>query len=248
LIESTQGYTKSARALTALVALCASSLSAQAPGVPGPMPPLSGGYSVVRVELPRVRRFTLDDRAWTPVAHVDVAIGNSPNRLAASVARYSSAGGAVGGSLGGGLTFTRVVRETESPAWITWFTIGAGTLGLGSEGLPGSRVYELAVSAGAAKRFTPPGIREILLTLAPRYVWLRMTDPPAGMDRSAERIGGSLALDIGSQGRLGGLVALDVDWSSWPPHAVNQLQAAFRFGASYRFLLFSRAHPVPPEE
>jgi hypothetical protein len=164
------------------------------------------------------------------------------------VARYSSAGGDVGGSLGGGLTFTRVVRETESPAWITWFTIGAGTLGLGSEGLPGSRVYELAVSAGAAKRFTPPGIREILLTLAPRYVWLRMTDPPAGMDRSAERIGGSLALDIGSQGRLGGLVALDVDWSSWPPHAVNQLQAAFRFGASYRFLLFSRAHPVPPEE
>jgi hypothetical protein len=118
-----------------------------------------------------------------------------------------------------------VVRETESPAWITWLTIGAGTVGLGSEGLPGSRVYEVAVSAGRAKRFAPPG-----------------------MDRSAERIGGSLALDVGSQGRLGGLVALDVDWSSWPPGAANELQAAVRFGVSYRLLLFPRAHPMPPPE
>jgi hypothetical protein len=198
--------------------------------------------------LARVRRFTILDRAWIPAAHADIALGNSRNRLAASVARHAAAGPAVDASLGGGLTFTRVVRETESPAWLTWFTIGAGTVGLGFEGFPSSRVYEVAVSAGLAKRFTPPAMGEILVTLAPRFVWLRMTDPPAGMDRSAERIGGSLALDIGSQGRLGGLLALDVDWSAWRPGSANELHAAFRFGGSYRFLLFPRTHPMPPRE
>ena len=236
------------RLATVLTLLCASSLSAQAPAVPGPLPPLPGGYSVVRVELVRARHFTFDDRTWIPAAHADIALGNSRNRFAASVARYAVTDAPTDASLGGGLTFTRVVRETDSPAWITWLTIGAGTVGLGSEGLPGSRVYEVAVSAGRAKRFAPPGMGEILVTLAPRFVWLRMTDPPAGMNRSAERIGGSLALEVGSQGRLGGLVALDVDWSSWPPGTANQLQAAFRFGVSYRFLLFPRAHPMPPRE
>ena len=47
---------------------------------------------------------------------------------------------------------------------------------LDHEALPGSQVYEAVLGVGGAKRNSPPVIGEVLLVLAPRVAWRRVTD------------------------------------------------------------------------
>jgi hypothetical protein len=236
------------RLAAALTVLTASALSAQLPGVPGPLPPLPSGYSVARLELARAARFGTSGRSWIPAFHGDVAVGNSRTRLGVSLGRYPGVDDSAQASLGGGLSLTRVLVDQESPARLRWLTVGIGTVGLDHEHLDAPRVNEVVIGAGAAKRFSPPAIGEVLVTLAPRLVWRRVSSTPAGMDRNAGGVGMTGALDWGSQARLGALIAVDVDWLSSRPASVSKLQVGYRLGASYRLLLFPRAHPMPPEE
>jgi hypothetical protein len=237
----------SARGLAAAVTLlCVSSLSAQAPAVPGPLPPLPDGYSVIRVEAARVKRFTVDERAWVPALHADVAIQRV--RFGASFVRYPALNDITESSFGGGLSFTQVLVDQPSPAKLLWLSVGLGTAKLGAEQIVGSRAWEAVVSLGGAKRYAPPSIGEVLVTVAPRAVFRRIESVPLDMDEDAVGAGATVGLDWGSQARLGALLAADLDWLSSRPAPAKKLQLGFRAGVSYRFMLFPRAHPMPPPE
>lgn len=235
-----------ARRLVTILALCGSTLSAQAPGMPGPVPPLPDGYSVIRLELARVKRFTVDGRGWYPALHADVAIQRV--RFGASVVRYPALNDITESSFGGGLAFTQVLVDQPSPAKLLWLSVGLGTARLGAEQIVGSRAWEAVVSLGGARRFTPPGIGEVLVTVAPRAAFRRIESVPLDMDEDAVGAGATVGLDWGSQARFGALLAADLDWLSSRPAPANKLQLGFRAGISYRFVLFPRAHPMPPPE
>jgi len=238
---------RSARRLAAaLTLLCAASLNAQAPAVPGPVPPLPDGYSAIRLEVARVKRFTVDERAWIPALHADVAIQRF--RLGASLVRYPALNDITESSFGGGLSLTKVLVDQASPAKLLWLSAGLGTAKLGAEQIVGSRAWEAVVSLGGAKRYTPPGIGELLVTVAPRAVFRRIESVPLGMDEDAVGAGATIGLDWGSQARFGALLAADLDWLSSRPLSAKKLQLGFRAGASYRLMLFPRAHPMPPPE
>jgi len=224
-------------------------LEGQAPGVSGPLPPLQQGYSGVRLELTRTTHLGMDGRSWVPVFHGDVAIRNGRSRVGMSLARYPGENDIASSSIGWGLSFTRVLVDQETPARLRWITAGGGTVSLHNENHPGSRAYEVVVGAGTAMRFPPPGFGEALLVLAPRVRWRQMSPSPEGMDRHAAGVGVTGAIDWVSMGRLGLLLALDLDWLSSRPASVAKLQFGFRAGVSYRLLLFPDAHPMPaPEE
>ena len=222
-------------------------LGAQSPWVPGPSPPLPLGYSAVRFELARAPRFATGGRAFVPGFLADVAVKNSRTRLGAGIARYSGTGDAPS-SVGGGVSLTRVLVDQESPARLRWFTVGAATVGLDHELLSASRAYDAVLGVGGAKRYAPPVIGEVLLVLAPRVMWRRVSNAPAGMDEDAGGAGVTGALDWGSRSNLGALLAADLDWLSSRPAPISKLQLGFRVGLSYRFLLFPRVHPMPPPE
>jgi len=232
--------------LTALALIAPAALGAQSPWVPGPSPPMPLGYSAARLELARTPRFAAGGKAWVPGLEVDVAVKNSRTRLGASLARYPGLGDAPA-SLGGGLSLTRVLVEQDSPARLRWLSFGVSTVRLDHEALPGSRVYEAVLGVGGAKRYSPPVIGEVLLVLAPRVVWRRVSDIPLIVEENAGGAGLTGALDWGSRANLGALLALDLDWLSSRPAALNKLQLGVRGGLSYRFLLFPRVHAMPPE-
>jgi hypothetical protein len=233
--------------LTALALAAPAALGAQSPWVPGPSPPLPLGYSAARLELARTPRFAAGGKAWVPGLEVDVAVRNSRTRLGAGLARYPGLGDAPA-SLGGGLSLTRVLVEQDSPARLRWLSFGVSTVRLDHEELPGSRVYEAVLGVGGAKRYSPPVIGEVLLVLAPRVVWRRVSDIPLIVEENAGGAGLTGALDWGSRANLGALLALDLDWLSSRPAALKKLQLGVRGGLSYRFLLFPRVHPMPPPE
>ncbi len=246
---------RSARTVRALPAWSAALLLllARAPGVVGqvvpvPLPPLPGGYSALRLEVARPPRLAIPDRAMVPALLLDVALNNSRTRVGAVVVRYSGISGPAPSSLGAGLSLTRVLVDTETPARLGWVTAGAARVRLDHELLTDAAAWSVLVSGGLARRYTPPAIGELLLTLAPRLEWRRITEPPVGLDRDAAGAGLVGAIDWGSQGRLGALAAVDLEWLSSRPPGLAEVQLGFRVGLSFRLLVFPRAHPMPPPE
>jgi hypothetical protein len=205
------------------------------------------GYSAVRFELARAPRFATGGQAFVPGFLADVAVKNSRTRLGAGIARYSGPGD-LSSSLGLGLSLTRVLVDQDSPARLRWITLGAATTELDHEFLADARAREVVLGVGGAKRYAPPAIGEILLVLAPRVRWRRVSPAPPGMDRDAAGAGVTGALDWGSRSNLGALLAADLDWLSSRPAPISKLQLGLRVGLSYRFLLFPRVHPMPPPE
>jgi hypothetical protein len=222
-------------------------IHAQSPGSPGPTPPVAHGFSILRLELGRNQRFTGSDRAWTPSLHADVAIKNSRTRVALSAARHPGREPA-SATIGVGLSVTQVVVERESPARLFWLTGGAGTAGLGQELHPGVSVREVVIGGGAAQFFTPPAIGEVMLSLAPRLQWRRLSAELPGLDRNATGAAATLAMDWGSQGHVGALIALDVEWLSARPPGDRLTQATLRLGVSWRLELFARRPVLPDPE
>lgn len=232
--------------LATIVAL-AGSIHAQSPGTPGPTPPVAHGFSILRLELGRNQRFTSSGRAWTPSLHADLAINNSRTRLALSASRLPERRSA-SASYGVGLSVTQVVVERESPALLLWMTGGAGTASLGHELHPGVSVREFVIGGGVARFFTPPAIGEVMISLAPRLQWRRLSAELPGLERNATGAAATLAMDWGSQGHVGALAALDVEWLSARPPGDRLTQATLRFGLSYRLELFARRPVLPDPE
>lgn len=220
---------------------------AQSPGAPGPTPPVAHGFSIVRLELGRNQRFTSADRAWTPSLHTDVAIKNSGTRVALSASRLAGRGPA-SATVGVGFSVTQVLVERESPTRLLWITGGAGTAGLGHELRPGVSIRDVVIGGGAARFFTPPGIGEVMISLAPRLQWRRLSAELPGLYRHATGAAATLAMDWGSQGHVGALVAVDVEWLSARPVGDRLTQATLRFGLSYRLELFARKPILPDPE
>lgn len=236
------------RAMAALALLAAPPARLPAQVVPVPLPPLPGGYSALRLEVARVPRLAAPGRTWSPALLADVAIANSRTRIGAALARTSGVSGPAPSSLGAGIALTRVLVDAESPARLAWITLGAGTVRLDHELLDDARAWSAVASGGLARRYTPPAIGEVLLTLAPRFEWRRITEPQVGQDRDAAGAGLTGALDWGSQRNVGALAAVDLEWLSSRPSGLDEWQVGFRAGLSFRLLLFRRAHPMPPPE
>ena len=219
----------------------------QSASLGGPTPPVAHGFSVVRLELGRPPRLTTTDRSWTPTLHVDVALGNSPTRVALRASRLPGVAGPAPASIGGGLSVTQVLVERESPSWMAWLTGAAGVAGLRHELRDRATALDVSVGAGAAWVFSPPGVGEVSLSVAPGLRWRRLSPVP-NVDRSAFGGAATATLDWGSQRSIGAHLALDVEWLSSRPAGDRLTQTTLRVGLSYRRLLFRRKPRLPPPE
>jgi hypothetical protein len=234
--------------LAAVAAIAgAAPLAGQSASMP-PWPPAAGdGLSTIGVHLSRLPRFTISDRSWVPSLHADIAIANSPTRVTLSAARFSRAEGAGSSSIGAGLGITRVFVERDFPNRMVWGTLSAGAAGLGHEGREDASVFDLSLAVAGAQILNPPGVGELMLAIAPRLQYRRLSEV-AGLDRSAGGGGGTITLDWASQGGLGAVAAMDVEWLSERPAGDKAVQVAFSLGATYRLLLFRRRARLPPPE
>ncbi len=233
--------------IAAVMAAAAAPLAGQSAGLP-PWPPAAGdGLSTFGVHLSRLPRFTTSERSWVPSLHADLAIANSRNRVALSAARLSEVEGAGSSSIGAGLAISRVLVEKDSPNRMAWGTLSVGRADLGHEGRDEASVFDVSLAVGLAQIANPPAVGELALAAAPRIQYRRLSGVP-GFDRSAVGGGNTLTLDWASQVGLGASAAMDLEWLSERPPGDNAVQVAFRFGASYRLLLFRRKPRLPPGE
>ncbi|MEO8451765.1 MAG: hypothetical protein ABI647_18385 [Gemmatimonadota bacterium] len=235
-----------ARAGLAIVWLPVQAVAGQSPSRSGATPPVAHGFSILRVDLAKGPGFSVPQRAWAVGVDADVAIKNSHTRLRLSGSRFSAVADGAPASLGFGVSITQVVSETETPARLAWISGGVGVAGLGNELHAGTSVRDASISAGGGLLFAPPGIGEVMLSLAPRFqVRQFSTSALTGLDRTAAGAGATLSIDWGSQQNLGAMLALDFDWLSSRPVGDHLAQATVRVGGSYRLLLFARHARLP---
>jgi hypothetical protein len=235
--------------LTAAVVAIAGTapLAGQSASMPPWFPAAGDGLSTFGVHLSRLPRFTLGDRGWVPSLHADIAIANSPTRVALSAARFSKVDGAGSSSIGAGLGISRVFVERDFPNRMVWGTLAAGAADLAPEGREDASVFDLSLTLAGAQILNPPGVGELMLAVAPRVQYRRLSGVP-GMDRSAGGGGATITLDWASQSGLGAVAAMEVEWLSERPAGDKAVQVAFGLGATYRMLLFRRRARLPPPE
>jgi hypothetical protein len=222
-------------------------VAGQSASMPPWQPAAGDGLSTFGVHLSRLPRFTLGDRSWAPSLHADIAIANSATRVGVSAVRFSKVEGAGSSSIGASLGLSQVFVERDFPNRLVWGSLSAGGADLGPEGRDDASVFDVSLAVTGAQILNPPGVGELMLAIAPRIQYRRLSGV-SGLDRSAGGGGGTVTLDWASQSGLGAVAALDVEWLSERPAGNKAVQVGFSFGATYRMLLFERKPRLPPPE